>query len=80
MRVLNRGEKQIYTGETKGPVTRVESLLMLLSIAAHENLTIFKVDVCSAFMRTPMVDDVRHEWVKLDKLVVKVLQELEPGK
>jgi hypothetical protein len=31
-------------------------------------------------MRTPMVDDVKHKWVKLDKLVVKVLQELEPGK
>jgi hypothetical protein len=27
-----------------------------------------------------MVDDVKHKWVKLDKLVVKVLQELEPGK
>ena len=80
VRVLNRGDKQIYTGETEGPVTRVESLLMLLSIAAHENLTIFKVDVGSAFMRTPMVDDVKHKWVKLDKLVVKVLQELEPGK
>jgi hypothetical protein len=80
VRVLNRGDKQIYTGETEGPVTRVESLLMLLSIAAYENLTVFKVDVGSAFMRTPMVDDVKHKWVKLDKLVVKVLQELEPGK
>ena len=80
VRVLNRGDKQIYTGETEGPVTRVESLLMLLSIAGHENLTIFKVDVGSAFMRTPMVDDVKHKWVKLDKLVVKVLQELDPGK
>jgi len=27
-----------------------------------------------------MVDDVKHKWVKLDKLVVKVQQELEPGK
>jgi hypothetical protein len=80
VRVLNRGEKQIYTGETEGPVTRVESLLMLLSIAAYENLTVFKVDVGSAFVRTPMVDDVKHKWVKLNKLVVKVLQELEPGK
>ena len=79
VRVLNRGDKQIYTGETERPVTRVESLLMLLSIAAHENLTIFKVDVCSAFTRIPMVDNVKHKWVKLDKLVVKVLQELESG-
>jgi hypothetical protein len=79
VRVLNRGDKQIYTGETEGPVTRVKSLLMLLSIAAHENLIIFKVDVGSAFMRTLMVDDVKHKWVKLDKLVVKVLQELELG-
>jgi hypothetical protein len=80
VRVLSRGDKQKYTGETEGPVTRVESLLMLLSISAHENLTIFKVDVGSAFMRMPMVDDVKHKWVKLDKLVVKMLQELEPRK
>jgi hypothetical protein len=80
VRVPNRGDKQIYTGETEGPITRVESSLMLLSIAAHENLAIFKFDVGSAFMRTLMVDVVKHKWVKLDKLVVKVLQELEPGK
>jgi hypothetical protein len=60
VRVLNRGDKQIHNGETEGPVTRVEALLMLLSIAAHENLAVFKVDVGSAFMRAPMVDDVKH--------------------
>jgi hypothetical protein len=49
---------------------------MLLSIAAHEDLTIFKVDVGSAFIRTPMVDDVKPKWVKLNKLVVKVLQDV----
>jgi hypothetical protein len=27
-----------------------------------------------------MADDVKHKGVKLDKLVVKVLQKLEPGK
>ncbi len=31
VRVLNRGDKQIYTGETEGPVTTVESLLMRIS-------------------------------------------------
>ena len=30
-------------------------------------------------MRTPMVDDVKHKWVRLPKLVVKILQELKPG-
>jgi hypothetical protein len=33
-----------------------------LSIAAHENITVFKVDVSSAFMRIPIVDDVKHKW------------------
>jgi hypothetical protein len=30
-------------------------------------------------MRTPMVDDVKHKWVHLDRIVVKVLLELQPG-
>jgi hypothetical protein len=76
VRVLNRGDKQYMTGETEGPVARIESIKMLLSIAACENLAIFKVDIGSAFMRTPMVDDVKHKWVHLDKLVMKILQEL----
>ncbi len=41
VRVLNRGDKQFITGETEGPVTRVESIKMLLSIAAYKDLTIF---------------------------------------
>jgi len=66
------------TGESEGPVARIESIKMFLSIAAYENLiAIFKVDIGSAFMRTPMVDDVKHKWVRLHKLVVKILQELE---
>jgi hypothetical protein len=54
---------------------------MLLSIAAHVNLKIFKVDVDSAFMRTrPLADIVKRIRVNLDKLAVKVLQELELSK
>jgi hypothetical protein len=80
VRVLTRGDKQKYTGETEGPVARVESLLMLLSIAVFEDMVVFKVDVGSAFMCTPMADDVVHRWVKLDKLVVQQLCEIKPGK
>ena len=80
VRVLTRGDKQWNTGESEGPVVRVESLYMLLSIAAFENYEVFKVDIGSAFMRTPMVDDVKHKWVKLDKRVVQLLCELQPGK
>jgi hypothetical protein len=80
VRVLTRGDKQMYSGESEGPVARVESLLMLLGIAIHQNLTIFKVDVGSAFMHTPMADDVKHKWVRLDKRVVQVLMELQPDK
>jgi hypothetical protein len=67
------------TGETEGPVARIESIKMLLAIAAYENLAIFKINISSAFMRTPMVDDVKHKWVHLDKIVVKILQELQLG-
>ena len=80
VRILARGDKQKFTGESEGPVTRVETIMMILAIAIYEGLSIFKVDVGSAFMRTPMSDDVIHQWVRLDKDVVKLLMELEPGK
>jgi hypothetical protein len=80
VRVLTRGDKQVYTGETEGPVARVESLMMLLAIAIHQDLEVFKVDVGSAFMRTPMADDVKHKWVKLDPRVVQILNNLQPDK
>jgi hypothetical protein len=31
-------------------------------------------------MRTPMTDDVKHKWVKLDKRVVQKLMELQPDR
>jgi hypothetical protein len=77
VRVLTRGDKQIYTGVSEGPVARIESLFMLLSIAIFEDYAIFKVDVGSAFMRTPMADDVKHKWIKLDKRVIEILVELD---
>jgi dihydroxyacetone kinase DhaKLM complex PTS-EIIA-like component DhaM len=55
----------VYTGQSEGPVARIESLMMLLAIAAHEDLAIFKVDIGSAFMRTPMSEDVKHKWLNL---------------
>jgi hypothetical protein len=61
-------------------VTRIETIMMLLAIAIHEGLIIFKVDIGLAFMRTPMSDDVAHQWVRLDKDVVNLLMELEPEK
>jgi hypothetical protein len=58
VRVLARGDKQVYTGESDGPVARIESLLMLLSIAIYNDYAIFKVDVGSEFMGTPITEDV----------------------
>jgi hypothetical protein len=77
VRVLARGDKQVNTGESDGPVARIESLLMLLSIAIYNDYAIFKVDVGSAFMRTPITEDVKHKWIKLDKRVVDILLELK---
>jgi len=77
VRVLGRGDKQVYTGESDGPVARIESLLMLLLIAIYNDYAIFKVDVGSAFMRTPITEDMKHKWIKLDKRVVEILLELK---
>jgi hypothetical protein len=70
----------VYTGETEGPVARVESLLMLLAIAIHEDLAVTKIDVGLAFMHTAMVNDMKHKWVNLDPHVVLRLKELQLDK
>jgi hypothetical protein len=61
VRVLTRGNKQVYAGESEGPMTRIELLVIMLLIATHKDLAIFKVNVGSAFMRTSMVDDIKHQ-------------------
>jgi hypothetical protein len=48
VRVLARGDKQVYTGESDGPVAGIETLLMLLAIAVYNDYVIFKVDIGSA--------------------------------
>jgi hypothetical protein len=35
--------------------------MMLLSIAINQDLEVFKVDIGSEFMKTPMSDDVKHK-------------------
>ena len=73
VRVLVRGDLQDFVGETQGPVTRVESILIIISIAILHDLEIFKIDITSAFLNTPMNDDVDHKWLLLDKDVASVL-------
>jgi hypothetical protein len=49
---------------------------MLLSIAIHEEMTIFRVDVGSVFMWTPKIDNLKHELEKVDKRMVQMLMKL----
>jgi hypothetical protein len=39
--------------------------MMLLSIAVHQDIAIFKVDIGSAFMHTPIPNDVKHKWAQI---------------
>ena len=48
VRVLVRGDLQSCVGETQGPVCRVESVFILISIAIYNDLEIMKVDITSA--------------------------------
>ena len=73
VRVLVRGDLQDFVGETQGPVTRVESIFIVVSIAIFHDLEIFKIDITSAYLNTPMNDDVEHKWLLLDKDVASVL-------
>jgi dihydroxyacetone kinase DhaKLM complex PTS-EIIA-like component DhaM len=50
---------------------------MFLSIEVHEDLKLFKIDIGSAFLQTPMADDMKHKSVRLDPLVVNILMDLK---
>ncbi len=76
--MLSQGDKQFVTEETESPVMRVKSIMMLLTIAIYEDLTIIKVIIASAFMWTHMVKANKYKWVHLDKLVVEILIERCP--
>ena len=52
VRVLVRGDLQHVIGETEGPVTRVESTFILISIAVYRELDIFKIDITAAYLNT----------------------------
>ena len=78
VRILMRGDKQLFTAESEGPVCRPESLRICLCISAQEDLEEFKIDITAAFMNTQMPKEVKHRWIKLDKDVVQVLMELHP--
>ena len=78
VRVLVRGDLQQLIGETQGPVTRTESIYILISIAIYHALELFKIDITAAYLNTPMNDDVKHKWLMLDKDEASVLNSMDP--
>ena len=49
-----RGDLQDFLGETQGPVSRVESIFIIISIAFLKGLEVYKIDITSAYLNTPM--------------------------
>ena len=72
-----RGDLQNVIGETQEPVCRIESIFILISIAAYYDLKVFKIDITSAFLNTPMNEDVKHKRLMLDKNVASVLLSMD---
>ena len=68
-----RGDLQKMIGETQGPVSRTESIFIVILIAIYHDLVVFKIDITAAYLNTPMNDNVKHKWLMLDKDVAKVL-------
>jgi hypothetical protein len=77
VRVLFRGDLQREVGQSEGPVCRIESLKTIMSIAAYEEYEIFTIDITGAYLNTPMPEDVKHKWMKLDRDVVDTLLEID---
>ena len=72
-----RGDLQNVIGETQGPVCRIESIFILVSIAVYHDLEIYKIDITAAYLNTPMNDDVKHKWLMLDEDVAAVLMSMD---
>ncbi|GJV13596.1 retrovirus-related pol polyprotein from transposon TNT 1-94 [Tanacetum coccineum] len=56
-RLLAKGYKQeegIYFEESFAPVARLEAVQMFIAYAAHKNITIFQMDVKTAFLNGPL--------------------------
>lgn len=78
-RVLFRGDQQTLIGESESPVCRVESVFLVANIACVLGLNKFKMDFTSAFLNSPMVDDVKHKWLLLPRSVSRRLLERDPN-
>jgi hypothetical protein len=72
---LFRGDKQLETAETEGPVCRVESILLLFQASVLLDLQIIKIDFVAAYLNTKMPEAVKHKWVLLDRYVSNKLIE-----
>ena len=54
-------KEQQAIGETEGPVCRVESIFIMVSVAAYQDLEIYKIDITAAYLNMPMNDNVKHK-------------------
>ena len=79
-RLLGRGDKQLETAESEAPVARVETIFLMMAIAARDDLEVFKIDFESAFLNTPMPDEVKYKWLYLDKYAAERFVALQPEK
>ncbi|GJX75735.1 retrovirus-related pol polyprotein from transposon TNT 1-94 [Tanacetum coccineum] len=53
-----RQEEDIDFEESFAPVARLEAVRMFISYAAHKNITIFQMDVKTAFLNDPLKEEV----------------------
>ncbi|GKF24416.1 retrovirus-related pol polyprotein from transposon TNT 1-94 [Tanacetum coccineum] len=51
-------EKGINFEESFDPVARLEDIQMFITYAAHKNITIFQMDVKTAFLNGPLKEEV----------------------
>ncbi|GKE14830.1 retrovirus-related pol polyprotein from transposon TNT 1-94, partial [Tanacetum coccineum] len=53
-----RQEERIDFEESFAPVARLEAVWMFIAYAAHKNITIFQMDVKTAFLNGPLKEEV----------------------
>ncbi|GJW32440.1 retrovirus-related pol polyprotein from transposon TNT 1-94 [Tanacetum coccineum] len=64
-RLVAKGYKQeegIHFEESFAPVARLEAVQMFIAYAAHKNITIFQMDVKTAFLNGPLKEEVYSQY------------------
>ena len=80
-RLFVDGSQQLpdYTAESSSPVARMESVMMLASIAAYHGWEVMKFDVVCGYPNAPRPPEVFYRYLRVSKEVAAIIVNMFPN-